>query len=515
MISRKAVREFRERKLTSYAHAHKWSRKYCRTAVQELPVRPPVWKRLSKVQRICLLIGIEQPKFLYLLDTGMGKTLLAIALGRYLRKIGKVHRIIVLVPNKSNTAEWKREFKKHCPKTRCLVLSGTSKNKLNTLRTKKALFYVVTYAGFARMLTIREKHPKKDKDRLRPDRKLVLELSELVDGLILDESNFVKNIHSLVFRLCRKLSETVNMLVCLTGSPFGTDPTDLWSQFYLLDKGETLGGSLGLFRALFFKESRCYWGGFEYAFDSKKDEELAKRLQNRSIVFEAEEADLPKSVYQKLEVRHPMDSKQYYDKVKEELIAASGNFQEIENAYLRMRQIASGFVGYYDDEEGKRAEIEFSENPKLERFLQLVESIPRKRKIVTFHEFIFSGSMIGRELKKRDIGFVRLDGRTKDPDMVLEQFHSDPDTQMILVNSKAGAYGLNLQTANYLVYYEAPDSVILRRQTWRRVNRQYNLAKTVFSYDIIIKGSVEQKILDSHARGESLRKRLLRNPNLV
>jgi len=74
VISRKAIQEFRERELKSYAHVHDWTLRYCRQAVQKLPARPPIWKKLSKVQKIALLVGIENPKFLFMLDCVAGET---------------------------------------------------------------------------------------------------------------------------------------------------------------------------------------------------------------------------------------------------------------------------------------------------------------------------------------------------------------------------------------------------------------------------------------------------------
>ena len=43
------------------------------------------------------------------------------------------------------------------------------------------------------------------------------------------------------------------------------------------------------------------------------------------------------------------DAETYYRKAKDAIIAAKGNYRETKNAFLRMRQISSGFVGFHDE----------------------------------------------------------------------------------------------------------------------------------------------------------------------
>lgn len=523
MIPSSAVRAFFETPRYSYSRYKKFSRKKLRFLVQNLPAKPPIWKKLHKHQRACLLIGVYTRRFLFFLDTGMGKTLLIIALVRYFRRIGLVRRVLVLVPNRSNTAEWAREIRKHSLKSTYTVLKGSSKKKWELLRGEDSLFYISTYGGFSRMVCKtgpKKKGSKKKKGkRLIPDPSKVKKIKAHIQGLVFDESTFIKNRQKLPYRIGRQISKSMEVVFALTGMPFGRDPTDLWAQFHAVDLGETLGPTLGLFRAAFFKAKKNYWSKSKYAFDyvflDKKMGQLQKIVENRSIYYEADEGDLPKVTRIVVEVRFPVDTYQYYKKATQQIIDAGGNYQEMKSAFIRMRQIASGYVGYWDDDKAWRAEFSFDLNPKLDKLLEIVQSISENRKIIVFHEYIFSGSVICYELEKLEIGTARLWSGTDDPAEEMRRFDEDSACRIFVVNNSAGAFGLNLQVANYVIYYESPTSPIIRYQTERRTIRSGQKRNRVFLYDLVMRNSHDRAILKFHKEGADLMEALLRDPAKV
>ena len=143
------------------------------------------------------------------------------------------------------------------------------------------------------------------------------------------------------------MSQSCSVKYDLTGTPFGRNPMDLWTQFYAIDRGATLGKTLGIFRECFFTTKINYWGGYEYTFDSKMEKKLYQVLKNRSLYYKDTECqDLPEQVFTDVVVSFPVDTHQYYKKVVEELIASKGNYQLMQNAFMRMRQIASGYMRY-------------------------------------------------------------------------------------------------------------------------------------------------------------------------
>lgn len=509
MIPKAAIQAFLDRPRKDYRYLKSYTNAQLQAECDRLPVIPPIWGALKKHQKVCFLLGAWFGAFGFLLDTGTGKTLLSIALIRYFRKLGEVHHALVLVPNRINKAEWAREIRKNSPTTSYCVLRGSSKQKWEKFTAGEHTIFIETYAGLMRMVSalvdVKKKRGKKQTrmHRLKPSRRLLNQLLKKIDCLIMDESNAAKRKSSLPHRICRQIVKKAKTRFILSGTPFGRDPTDLWGQMYLIDDGATLGETLTLFREAFFTKKENYWGGMDYTFNKKKKGQLNKFLANRSIRYEANAADLPQLVAIPKHLTLPHDTEVYYERAKEMILAAKGNYNATKNAFLRMRQLSSGFLGYKDDEKGVKAQIEFDENPKLDMLVSLIESIREDRKIIVFHDFIYSGMMIARELKAMGVSFIRLKHNQDDQAELLSRFDHDPDCR-VFVLSTAGAYGLNLQVAQYGIFYERPVPVILYKQMRRRFERQGSEHDKVFLYDLIVRNTVDQQIIRFHEEGGDL-----------
>lgn len=502
-LAPRAVRNFIDRPRKDFRSYHKISNQQIEQLMQQLPARPPIWKNLSRAQKIMVLIGARTGRFLFFADCGVGKTLTAIALARYFAALGSVQKVLVLVPRRPNKEEWLDEVAKHSPDTAAVVLPPEIEGKWRTLEQSNALLVIDTYLGFLRMVTKMETAKRgKKKNRLQPNRGLLSRLAKSVQGLVLDESIHAKNKKKLPYRICRKISQTSAAVFGLTATPFGRDPADLWGQFYLVDGGYSLGETLGLFRKAFYKETPNFWGGVDHEFNPKKERLLHRCIAHRSIRFEADAAELPALVPIVKKVSLPVDAELYYQRAKQSLMKA-GNFKEMKNAFVRMRQISSGFVGFWDDDAGKRAEFRFDDNPKLDQLLSVIESIDPKHKVIVFHEFIYSGDMIGAALKEIKLPFARMYSGTKDVRRERDRFNRDPKCALLLLQNSFGE-GLNLQLAKYGLYYESPVSPIMRYQTRRRFERQHSAHETVFQYDFIVKDTVDERIQESLKAGEDL-----------
>jgi SNF2 family DNA or RNA helicase len=506
-----ALKRYRERKLRDLRFYKKLTDEQIEERLNKLPVKPPIWNKLQRHQRICLLAGIKYRRFAYWCDTGTGKTFISLALVRYFDKLNLLpHAVLVLVPTKVVKVDWENEVKKHAPRLSYLVLSGSSANKCQQLNDNPdAKLVVETYGGMLAMLCKKAPRPKKvDELRLVPDRKKIKLLSNHLSGLILDESTAVKDSSKLPFRLCRQLVKVCNIVYTLSATPFNNNPIDLWSQMFLLDKGETLGPNKTIFRAAMFNQKSNGWT-IEYTFDKSKRPELHRMLANRSIRYKANQADLPSLSRVKKEAYLTKEAMSFLLDAKEALRRASGNYRETKNAFIRIRQISSGWIGYADDETGTRAELDFAENPKLELLLGLVNSVVNDYKVVIFTDFNFSGAMIGRELAQMGIGFDRLYSKTEDPASIRKRFDTDESMRVLILSNSYGGFGLNLQVAKYGFFFESPVSSIIRKQAERRIERQHSQHEHVFLYDLVTKNTYDQRILDWHSKSGDFLKAVL------
>src|SRR5207302_1017454 len=99
-------------------------------------------------------------------------------------------------------------------------------------------------------------------------------------------------------------------------------------------------------------------------------------------------------------------------------------------------------------------------------------------------------------------------GQTKDPEGDLLRFDQS-HYQWLILQNRFGQ-GPNLQAAQYGLYYETPVSAIMRKQTRRRIERQYSPHEKIFLMDFIVRGTVDTQILDYLAEGLDLFEAIVR-----
>jgi SNF2 family DNA or RNA helicase len=136
--------------------------------------------------------------------------------------------------------------------------------------------------------------------------------------------------------------------------------------------------------------------------------------------------------------------------------------------------------------------------------ISILTSLSEDAKAIVFHEYNYSGKRICDALTKVSIPHLYLYGKTKNAQSVREQFERNPNYRVLVLSNAAGWAGINLQVANYGLYYESPVSVIMRRQTRARFVRQESAHQRVFLYDLVTKDTLDEKILLFHKQGQSL-----------
>lgn len=513
ILSKAAVRKFINRPRDDFS---KW-RSFTKADLKRhkkkyLTAKPPIWKKLSKTQRACLLLGARFRKFAFFLDTGCGKTLLSIALAKYFRRAEGAQRFLVLVPNIINTAEWAEEIEKHAPRLKYTILEDATKQKWDDLQDKDCLLYITTYLGFTRMVC-QPAETRKKKIKFKQDEKAIRAVVRCVDGIIMDESTLLGNHESSFHLICKKIAYRLKYAWLLTGTPFGSEPTALWAQMFIIDRGASIGETLALFRAAFYREVEQEYSPWpEYIFRERKAKTVRKLVRHRSLRVEADQADLPKLVSIVKPVCMSSDAEAHYsiwkNKMDDVLLDLSrgklANKQLLGNVFIRMRQISSGFIGYDDDELGERAELLFDDNPKMDQLRSAVQSLRPQNKFVIFCEYVISGAQLCKMLSDIGIDHGWIYGKTKDPRAIRKRFYSDPAMQGLVLNNSCGGFGLNLQIAQYGFYYETPVDPIMRKQTRRRIERQRSQHKSVFFWDFPVRGTYDHRILESLRRGENL-----------
>jgi SNF2 family DNA or RNA helicase len=512
-IARTAIQNF----LNEPRESHTWMKdlpeERIDAMIQGLEPRPSFSTPLNLHQKVCFLLSIAYPQFFHILGMGSGKTYLSLAILRYLLQGGLIRHAWVLVPTDEVAYTWENQIALHTPDLPYVPLLGSTERKWELFDEMQDGIALVTYSGLAWMVCDLIPKKKGKGKELTPNQKRLLRVSSWAHAMVLDESVKIGNHQSLFYRCTNKISQFATYRILLSGRPFGRDPTPLWAQFHILDHGLTLGPTLGLFRAAFFTEKDNWFSGFpEYKFDRRMEPELSRMIQHRSIHYRSDECiSLPQVVYIKKVVRFPEQTELYYKRIVKEVIAARGSYREVQNAFLRLRQVSSGYLGFKDEETDERAEVEFDHNPKLALLMEMLDEIDEKA--IVFHDFNWSGRRISDELKKAKIKHGWIWGKAKGTREMLDRFRSDPDYRVMVLSAQKAAIGIDgLQVAPYCFFYESPVDPSIRQQAEARVARQGQQASRVFIIDLVVKDSADEKILGYHREGKNLFRALVENP---
>lgn len=134
---------------------------------------------------------------------------------------------------------------------------------------------------------------------------------------------------------------------------------------------------------------------------------------------------------------------------------------------------------------------------KLESFIDLVESIrDAGDKTLVFTQWVeMSLDLIAAALDKAGIRYVAHHGgrSRKDNQQAQEDFKADPDITVFL-SSDAGAYGLNMTEARYVIHYEAPYSWDVMMQRSNRIDRADSHLDGLTAYVFVTDDSVEERV---------------------
>jgi len=117
-------------------------------------------------------------------------------------------------------------------------------------------------------------------------------------------------------------------------------------------------------------------------------------------------------------------------------------------------------------------------------------------------------SVIREYLDEEAIEYAYLDGSTKNREQAVNSFQEDEDIRIFLISLKAGGVGLNLTAADYVIHYDPWWNPAVEMQASDRAHR-IGQTKRVFTYKLIAKDSVEEKILQLQQQKKDLVKRLI------
>ena len=315
--------------------------------------------------------------------------------------------------------------------------------------------------------------------------------------LILDEAQAIKNPLAETAKAARLLRGQHRLT--LTGTPVENNTLELWSQFAFLNPG-LLGN------ADYFREE------FATPIERKGDESAAQFLRKMVYPFilrrtkDQVAADLPPRTERQMLCDMEPAQRKLYDQKRDyyralllKLIEKDGinnaRFKVLEGL-LRLRQICN---------HPRLVEKSFKgDSAKFELLMETLATLHAEgHKALIFSQFVQMLKLVQAELKKRRVPFAYLDGQTKDRQERVDAFQNDPDIPFFLISLKAGGVGLNLTSADYVIHIDPWWNPAVEMQATDRTHR-IGQDKPVFVYKMIVRDSVEEKIIQLQERKRAL-----------
>jgi SNF2 family DNA or RNA helicase len=501
MIKKGAVAEFLSRDFDSFLWMKKLTRDQIMRELKELRVRPYFKTDPWLHQLVCFYIALCHPRFLFLLDMGLGKTKILLDIATQLQREGKLTRALIAVPRLINIDSWWDDAIRHSNLEPWHCNVNSTDEKYERLVQPQGDIVFIDYAGLHLAMSRKEKFH--GKNRLVKDEKKMRQLLKIYNFMGIDESHKLSNHQSLWFSIVRQITARVDYCYATTGTLFGHSPEEAWSQFFLVDRGETFGENLGLFRASFFTEKASAWRGTKYIFNKHMSPKFHRMLQHRSLRYDEDEVlDLPERVHRHQFFEMSPEQREHYLRAIEKVLNANGRLKELEAPWLRMRQICSGYLAW-KDEHGEHL-VYFKQNSKLDGVERLLDEMG-DAKVVIAYDYTPTGAMLVERVKQMGLGYEWFYGGTKDKSASRKRFMTDPKCRVFIMNSSAGGTGNDglQKVARYMILYESPSSPKERKQVIKRIHRP-GQTQRVFIYDLSFRGTVEMGILNDIKEGNDL-----------
>lgn len=411
-------------------------------------------------------------------DMGLGKTIQALTYVQALHEKNELKGPCLVVMPTSLVANWQSESERFTPDLKVLTLHGKDRLKHHK-DIKKYDLVLTTYPLLPR------------------DSEALNEIEW--DILLLDEAQAIKNPSAKMTQAACGLK--AKQRICLTGTPVENHLGEAWSIFTFLMPG-LLGDSKSF--------TRHYRNPIEKEQDADRKQLFARRL--RPFVLRRLKTEVAKELPPKTEiirrvtmsdtqldlyetVRNIMD-----ERVREE-ISAKGlgrSHLVVLDALLKLRQTCCD-PRLVKLEEAKKIQ----ESAKLEELMEMLPTlIEEGRRILLFSQFTSMLDLIKPELKELGIPFVELRGSTKDRKTPIERFQNE-EVPLFLISLKAGGTGLNLTAADTVIHYDPWWNPSVENQATDRAHR-IGQDKPVFVYKMIVKDTVEERILELQERKAGL-----------
>ena len=431
------------------------------------------------------------------LDMGLGKTVITLtAIRALIYDYLDVRRVLVIAPKKVAEATWQAEARKwaHLRNLRVETVLGSALQRQCALAAV-ADVYVINRENVQWLCDYYFETPR----------------DWPFDMVVVDESSSFKNPAAKRFKSLKRQLGRIARMVILTGTPAPNGIEDLWSQIYLLDRGERLERNITAYRTRYFDHNP--WR-HEYTPKPGAFEAVQAKIADICVSMKAEDyITLPERIVDDIPVALDDKARKAYARMeKEMLLEADGEeITALSAAALtgKLLQLCGGAVY---DEAGAYHEIH---DAKLEALGELIEQLHGEHALLFYgyrHEvprILKALGMAGAEEDDEETGeatsSVTADAAPPSPKgkgLRVRQLDGAADAEawnrgevdILLAHPASCAYGLNLQAGGrHVIWFTLSWSLEQYQQANARLHRQ-GQEKPVIIHRLLVQGGVDEDV---------------------
>lgn len=419
-------------------------------------------------------------------DMGLGKTLQVISVLLQAKEEKKRGTSLIISPA-SLIYNWQEEFHRFAPKLSTLVINGNQQVRSELLADYEKYDVVITSYDLL----------KRDIGEYEGKQFLYQ---------VIDEAQYIKNHTTLVAKAVKCIQSTTKY--ALTGTPIENRLSELWSIFDYLMPG-------------FLYSYDAFRRSLEVPIAKNKEEEASKRLKRMvaPFILRRLKQDVLKDLPDKLEeiqyAGFEEKQRRIYDAqvvhMKGMLAGQSGeefskNKIQILAELTKLRQICCDPSLLYDNFDGESA--------KRVACIDLIKrAIEGEHRVLIFSQFTSMLKLLQADLEKEGIPFYVITGATQKEERVrlVKQFN-EGDVPVFFISLKAGGTGLNLVGADTVIHYDPWWNQAVQNQATDRAHR-IGQKKVVTVYKLIVKGTIEEKIVKLQEAKKNLADEILSGEN--
>jgi len=278
---------------------------------------------------------------------------------------------------------------------------------------------------------------------------------------------------------------------------------DLWAEFRLLDMGSRLGRFISHYRLDYFMpDKRNGQVIFSYKPTPGAEQRIYDKISDITISMRSTDLlKMPELVSSEYTVRLSDEERQRYDELKSDLVLQlpDGEITAANAAALtgKLCQMANGAI-YTDD--GGSITIH---DRKLDALEDIIEAVGGKPILVAYW-FKHDLTRISERLQKLNVPFSKLDSADS-----IRRWNTG-ELPVALIHPASAGHGLNLQSGgSCIVWFGLTWSLELYQQTNARLWRQGQNAETVVVQHIVVKGTIDERILKVLSKKDSTQAALI------